>query len=78
MLDKKETMQDEAVTQSQQEISMIEQAENEVPEIDKIEQAVRAWFTEHIHNSPASQDTTVYNHIVSGIDKLITKIKEVV
>ena len=42
----------------------------------KIEDAVNAWWSEHVHNSPVSQVTTAYNHLVIAKDKLIEKIKE--
>jgi len=47
------------------------------PQVDKIAEAVNAWIVEHICNSPASRDVTVYNHIIQGKDRLIQKIKEV-
>lgn len=44
--------------------------------IDKVAQAVNAWFVDHIHNTVASQDTQIYNHLAQAKDQLVNKIKE--
>jgi len=59
-------------------IEAAQEIETEVEvEVDKVEQAVNAWISEHVHNSPLSQETVVYNYLISIKDKLIKKIKEV-
>lgn len=46
------------------------------PTVDKIAEAVNAWFNEHVHNSPASRDTETFNHLQKSKDSLIQKVKE--
>ena len=50
------------------------QAVEEVP--DRIDTAIRAWVSEHIHNSPVSRDTDAFNHLVSVLPHLAAKLKE--
>lgn len=32
--------------------------------------AVESWFVEYIHNSPASRDTAIFNHVRQAVDVL--------
>ena len=37
---------------------------------------IERWFSEAIHNSPASRDTTIFNHLRAAVDDLKTRFKE--
>ena len=50
-------------------------AESKSP-AQKVSEAVDAWFFEHVHNSPASQDQRAYNHLVSAKEALKKKVLE--
>ena len=55
-------------------------APTELPPSDpysKAAETVDQWFNAHIHNSPASQYTEVYNHLSKAKDTLKEMLKEV-
>ena len=64
----------EAATNAGQEIKQEAQAVEQ--EVDKIAAVVHAWFVEHIHNSIASRETEIFNHLHQAKDELVKKIKE--
>ena len=41
-----------------------------VARIRALESRIEAWFTAHIHNSPAARDTAVFNHVRAAVDEL--------
>lgn len=42
----------------------------------RIERAIEAWTSAHLHNSPFSRVTEAWNHFRAGIPVLIEKIKQ--
>lgn len=87
---KEQATETEPTTQPEQ-VAQIEQAEpaqqeesksapTELPPSDpysKAAETVDQWFNAHIHNSPASQYTEVYNHLSKAKDTLKEMLKEV-
>lgn len=78
------TAQPEQATQTEQaEPAQPEEsksAQTELPPSDsysKAAETVDQWFNAHIHNSPASQYTEVYNHLSNARDTLKEMLKEV-
>lgn len=53
--------------------------DKEQPQDDQVSRrqvldTVEAWYREHIHNSPASRDTEVYNHLAQARTRLIEQL----
>lgn len=51
------------------------EAQSEV--LHPAERAVRAWLSEHIHNSPISRVVEAWNHLHDRIEILIERLKEI-
>lgn len=44
-------------------------------EFEAMKVEIEAWWHEYVHNSPASQNTGIYNHLVQAKEKLLERIK---
>jgi len=47
------------------------------PDSKKVEQALDKWWRERVHNSPASRDTVVYNHLTEAFGDLKKDVKAI-
>jgi hypothetical protein len=73
-----EEFQDEDVKEEVKtaEIKEAVKTESEVKQ-HPIEAVIDAWFIECIHDSPASRDTQIFNHVMDAKERLKAKIKGV-
>jgi hypothetical protein len=37
---------------------------------------IEKWFVDHLHNSPASRDTLIFNHVRQAVEELKRRIEQ--